>query len=157
MPLLPQCVEIFLLPPLEGKLLQVEFSNLQDIFIGTKSCWEYFWFHLKKKQDDRHGHFLTFCKEFCYPTRAKGIIGRDFKIAGYVQDMAAILNFTKKCIYFDKKMVGKPFFGQNCHMTATTLAVKNLVKNRSMTHRFRDKCLLSRNSRWPPKIAGNEF
>ena len=30
------------------------------------------------------GVFSTFCKEFCWPSRAKGIIGRDLKFAGYV-------------------------------------------------------------------------
>ena len=28
--------------------------------------------------------FLTFSKEFCWPSRKKGIIGRDIKFAGYV-------------------------------------------------------------------------
>ena len=30
------------------------------------------------------GVFLTFSKDFCGPSRAKGIIGRDLKFAGYV-------------------------------------------------------------------------
>ena len=30
------------------------------------------------------GVFSTFIKEFCWPFRAKGIIGRDIKFAGYV-------------------------------------------------------------------------
>ena len=30
------------------------------------------------------GVFSTFSKDFCWPSRAKGIIGRDFKFAGYV-------------------------------------------------------------------------
>ena len=36
-----------------------------------------------KKQDGCHGHFSTFSK-FCWPSRTKGIIGRDLKFAGYV-------------------------------------------------------------------------
>ena len=37
-----------------------------------------------EKQDGRHGHFFsTFSKDFCWPSRAKGIIGRDPKFAGY--------------------------------------------------------------------------
>ena len=28
--------------------------------------------------------FFTFSKDFCWPSRAKGIIGRDLKFAGYV-------------------------------------------------------------------------
>ena len=28
--------------------------------------------------------FSTFSKDFCWPSRAKGIIGRDLKFAGYV-------------------------------------------------------------------------
>ena len=30
------------------------------------------------------GVFSTFSKDFCWPSRAKGIIGRDLKFAGYV-------------------------------------------------------------------------
>ena len=30
------------------------------------------------------GVFFTFSKEFCWPSRTKGIIGRDLKFAGYV-------------------------------------------------------------------------
>ena len=30
------------------------------------------------------GVFSTFSKDFCWPSSAKGIIGRDLKIAGYV-------------------------------------------------------------------------
>ena len=30
------------------------------------------------------GSFLTFSKDFWWPSRAKGIIGRDLKFAGYV-------------------------------------------------------------------------
>ena len=30
------------------------------------------------------GIFLTFSKDFLWPSRAKGIIGRDLKFAGYV-------------------------------------------------------------------------
>ena len=30
------------------------------------------------------GVFFTFSKDFCWPSRAKGIIGRDLKFAGYV-------------------------------------------------------------------------
>ena len=30
------------------------------------------------------GVFLTFSKDFCWPSRTKGIIGRDLKFAGYV-------------------------------------------------------------------------
>ena len=30
------------------------------------------------------GVFSTFSKEFCWPSRAKDIIGRDLKFAGYV-------------------------------------------------------------------------
>ena len=30
------------------------------------------------------GGFSTFSKDFCWPSRAKGIIGRDLKFAGYV-------------------------------------------------------------------------
>ena len=28
--------------------------------------------------------FSTFSKEFCWPSRAKGIIGRDLKLTGYI-------------------------------------------------------------------------
>ena len=30
------------------------------------------------------GVFSTFSKDFCWPSRGKGIIGRDLKFAGYV-------------------------------------------------------------------------
>ena len=39
---------------------------------------------MKKKQDGYLGLFSTFSKEFCCPSRAKGIAGRDFKYVGYV-------------------------------------------------------------------------
>ena len=64
------------------------------------------------------GIFLTFSKDFCWPSRAKGIIGRDLKFAGYVphykiltrnifglilkNKMAArgvSLSVMKKCLY----------------------------------------------------------
>ena len=38
-----------------------------------------------KKQDSRHRRFFsTFSKEFCWPSRANGIIGRDLIFVGYV-------------------------------------------------------------------------
>ena len=37
-----------------------------------------------KNQDGCHGRFLTFSKEFCWPSRTKGIIGRYLKFAAYV-------------------------------------------------------------------------
>ena len=37
-----------------------------------------------KKKDSRHRHFSTFSKEFCLPSRGKGITGRDLKFTGYV-------------------------------------------------------------------------
>ena len=37
-----------------------------------------------KKQDGRHRRFSTLNKDFWWPSRAKGIIGRDLKFAGYV-------------------------------------------------------------------------
>ena len=37
-----------------------------------------------EKQDGRHGRFSTLNKDFLWPSRAKGIIGRDLKFAGYV-------------------------------------------------------------------------
>ena len=52
-----QCAEIFPLPPLEQKVLQAEFSYLQDMFIITKA-WDYFWPHFEK-QDGCHGCFLN--------------------------------------------------------------------------------------------------
>ena len=72
----------FLITSLETEVLWVEFSNLQDIFIITKCCLV-FWPYCEK-QDGSHGHFFTFSKEFCWPSIAKGIIGRDLKFAGYV-------------------------------------------------------------------------
>ena len=37
-----------------------------------------------KKQDGRQGRLFDFKKDFCWPSRAKGIISRDLKFAGYV-------------------------------------------------------------------------
>ena len=37
-----------------------------------------------EKQDGRQGHLFDFKKDFCWPSRAKGIISRDLKFAGYV-------------------------------------------------------------------------
>ena len=37
-----------------------------------------------EKQDGCHMRFLTFSKEFCWPSRAKDIIARDLEFAGYV-------------------------------------------------------------------------
>ena len=48
-----------------------------------KSCLGLFWPHFKK-QDGRHKCISTFSKEFCWPSRTKGIIGRDLKFTGYV-------------------------------------------------------------------------
>ena len=39
--------------PLEGNILQVDFSNWQDIFIITKSFWLHF-----EKHDGRHWYFF---------------------------------------------------------------------------------------------------
>ena len=38
--------------------------------------------HHFEKQDGRHRRFLTFSKDFCCPSRAKGVISRDVKFAG---------------------------------------------------------------------------
>ena len=38
-----------------------------------------------EKQDGRHRRFFDFQQGLCWPSRAKGIIGRDLKFAGYVQ------------------------------------------------------------------------
>ena len=46
-------------------------------------AWEYF-IPQFETQDGRHRRFSTFNKEFCWPSRTKGIIGRDLKFAGYV-------------------------------------------------------------------------
>ena len=64
-------------------------------------------------------HFLTFSKEFCWPSRAKGIIDRDLKFAEYhyrydfkilignifslilknkIATMDVSLSFTKQCV-----------------------------------------------------------
>ena len=61
----------------------MEFSNLQNIFIIRKTCLEIFWPHFEK-QDGCHRRFSTFSKAFYWPSRGKGIIGRDLKFAGYV-------------------------------------------------------------------------
>ena len=37
-----------------------------------------------QKQDGRHRRFSTLNEDFWWPSRAKGIIGRDVKFAGYV-------------------------------------------------------------------------
>ena len=37
-----------------------------------------------KNKMDATGIFSTFSKDFCWPSRAKGIIGNDLKFAGYV-------------------------------------------------------------------------
>ena len=69
----------FLVTPLEARALYVDFSNIQVIFITIK----YFWPHFEK-QDGHYGRFSTFSKEFCWPPRTKGIIGRNLKFTGYV-------------------------------------------------------------------------
>ena len=58
------------------KILELAFSNMQDIFI-------YFWPHFEKP-DGRHRRFSTFSKDIWWPSRTKGIIGRDLKFTGYV-------------------------------------------------------------------------
>ena len=55
----------------------------KKVIVSTGIAWEYFWPHFEK-QDGRHGRFSTFNKDFWWPSRAKGIIGRDLKFAGYV-------------------------------------------------------------------------
>ena len=42
-----------------------------------------FWPHFEK-QDGHHGRFSTLNKDFWWPSRAKGITGRDLKFTGYV-------------------------------------------------------------------------
>ena len=53
------------------------------MFITIKSCLEYFWPHFEK-QDCRQGCLFDLKQGFCWPSRAKGIIGRDLKFAEYV-------------------------------------------------------------------------
>ena len=37
-----------------------------------------------EKQDGRQGCLFDFKQDFCWPSRANGIIGRDLKFTGYV-------------------------------------------------------------------------
>ena len=52
------------------KICRIYHSSLQNL------VWEYFWPHLEK-QDGSHRCMLTFSKEFCCHSGAKGIVGRD--------------------------------------------------------------------------------
>ena len=51
---------------LEQRVLWVEISNLQDMFIITKIDWKYFWPHFEK-QDGRHGRFFLVMKSALSP------------------------------------------------------------------------------------------
>ena len=67
------------------KILELPFSNLQDIFITIKSCLGIFLASFRKMAaSPATGVFSTFSKDFCWPSRVKGIAGRDLKVAGYV-------------------------------------------------------------------------
>ena len=76
----------------EQKLLQVEISNLQDIFVITKSCLGIFFASLKKNKMATTGVSLSLiaqlvCRDFLRlltSSGAKSIIDRVFKFAGYV-------------------------------------------------------------------------
>ena len=74
----------FAVTALTKKILQLAFSNLQDIFITIKSCLGIFLASFRKKKIAAMGVFPTFYKEFSWPSRVKGIIGRDLKFAAYV-------------------------------------------------------------------------
>ena len=50
------------------------------------------------------GIFFTFSKDFCWPSRAKGIIGRDLKFAGYVPHYKKILTGNIFGLIFKNKM-----------------------------------------------------
>ena len=54
--------------------------KLQNILITIKCCLGIF---LKNKMAARDV-YSTLNKDFCWPSRGKGIIGRDLKFAGYV-------------------------------------------------------------------------
>ena len=52
----------------------------------------------------------------------------------------------------------KTVFGKKCHLSLWIPwggGGQKFQRNHSISHRFRDKCILHRNSRWPPNIAGN--
>ena len=56
-----------------------------------------------KKQDGHHRRFSTLNKDFWWPSRAKGIISRDLKFAGYVPHYK-LLTGNISCLILKNKM-----------------------------------------------------
>ena len=92
------------------KKLWLAFLNFQDIFITIKSG-NIFGLILKNKMGAK-GIFSTFSKDFCWPSRAKGIEGRDLKFAGYVPHYK-ILTGNIFCLILRNKMAATGYLCQS--------------------------------------------
>ena len=94
MPLTPQFVEKF----------HSYCSNEKNIIAGLLKFAGYIYNHkilpgnvfglILKNKMIAMGVFSTFSKDFCWPSRAKGIIGRDLKFTGYVPHYKTLTGST---------------------------------------------------------------
>ena len=99
----------FLVTPLEARILKVDFPNLQDIFITIKCCLGIFLVPFLKTRWPPQA-FSTFSKEFCWHSRRKGITGRDFKFAGYVQHYKILTGNIRGLVLKNKMATMGGFF-----------------------------------------------
>ena len=82
--MLPQCVERFHCYRSNEKKIIASLLKFAGYIHNHKvSPGNIFGLILKNKMAAM-GVFSTFSKDFCWPSRAKGIIGRDLKFTGYV-------------------------------------------------------------------------
>ena len=80
----PQCVEIFSLTPYRGQGITGRLLKFSGYIHNHKILpGNIFGLSLKNKMPAT-GDFSTYSTDFWWPSRAKGIIGRDLTFAGYV-------------------------------------------------------------------------
>ena len=82
--LLLQCVERFYHYHSNGKNILGSLLKFAGYIHYHKILPGNFFGLILKNKMAATGVFSTFSKDFCWPSRAKGIIGRDLKLAGYV-------------------------------------------------------------------------
>ena len=80
----PQCVKIIHHYRSEEKNIIASLLKYAGYIHSHKILSGNIFGHILKNKMAATGVFSTFSKDFCWPSRAKGIIGRDLKFAGYV-------------------------------------------------------------------------
>ena len=86
MPPLPQCVERFHCYRSNEKNIIASLLKFAGYIHNHKILPGNIFGLILKNKMTATGVFSTFSKDFCWPSRAKGIIGRDLKFTGYVPD-----------------------------------------------------------------------